>query len=168
MKTTLFLLTLILMLLPLSGKAGTPLNTEGNASGILTIEEMLVNKSAAGLDKRLLKEEKKQLRAEKRIVKLSNLLQKKIAKHNSSGASGTNTMSLLSMIGGIGGFLFIFIPYVGILGLLMAIAGFVLGLVAMKKEGSNVMNILGVVFGGLTIFLFLIAVIIVASWLAAI
>jgi hypothetical protein len=92
---------------------------------------------------------------------------KKIAKGkldpNAAVASG-NTLSLLSLIGGAGGLLLIWIPYIGLLGLAMAIAGLVLGLVAMKNEGSNTMNLLGVILGGLTLLLFLVAVIIVATF----
>lgn len=96
---------------------------------------------------------------------VQNKVKKQVAKGKvdaSAPASG-NTMSLLSLIFGAAGILFIWLPTIGILGLLLGIAGFVFGLVAMKKEGSNVMNLLGTIFGGLTVLLFLVAIVLLAS-----
>jgi hypothetical protein len=95
---------------------------------------------------------------------VQNKVKKQVAKGKvdaSAPASG-NTMSLLSLIFGGVGLLSLVLP-IGIFGLLLGVAGLVLGLVAMKKEGSNVMNLLGTIFGGLTVLLFLVAVIFVAS-----
>ncbi len=95
-----------------------------------------------------------------------NKVKKQVAKgkldvHAPASAS---TMSLLSLIFGATGLLLLLLVS-GILGLALGIAGFVLGLVAMKKEGSNVMNILGTVLGGLAVLLFLIFIIAVASFI---
>jgi len=96
---------------------------------------------------------------------VQNKVKKQVAKGKvdaSAPASG-NTMSLLSLIFGAVGIIFIWLPVVGIIGLLLGIAGFVFGLVAMKKEGSNVMNLLGTIFGGLTVLLFLVAIVLLAA-----
>ncbi|MBX2929114.1 MAG: hypothetical protein KF852_14850 [Saprospiraceae bacterium] len=95
------------------------------------------------------------------------MVQKKMKKKAAKGelelsAAAGNTMSLLSLILGAGGFVLLWV--VGLLGLLMGIAGFVLGLVAMKKEGSNVMNLLGVIFGAATVLMLILAVLLVSSW----
>lgn len=96
------------------------------------------------------------------------MVQKKVKKKAAKGevdlntAAAGNTMSLLSLILGAGGFVLLWV--VGLLGLLMGIAGFVLGLVAMKKEGSNVMNLLGVIFGAATVLMLILAILLVSSW----
>ena len=94
---------------------------------------------------------------------VQNKVKKQVAKGKvdaSAPASG-NTMSLLSLIFGASGILLIWI--VGLVGLLLGIAGLVLGLVSMKNDGSNVMNLLGTIFGGLTVLLYLAAIVLVAS-----
>ncbi len=71
----------------------------------------------------------------------------------------------LSLIFGILAMVFIFIPIgiIAIIGLGLAIAGFVLGIKSIKGN-SNVMGILGVVFSGLVLFFFLLALAVVAAW----
>ena len=71
----------------------------------------------------------------------------------------------LSLIFGILAMVFIFIPIgiIAIIGLGFAIAGFVLGIKSIKGN-SNVMGILGIVFSGLVLFFFLLALAIVAAW----
>ena len=71
----------------------------------------------------------------------------------------------LSLIFGILAMVFIFIPIgiIAIIGLGCAIAGFVLGIKSIKGN-SNVMGILGIVFSGLVLFFFLLALAIVAAW----
>lgn len=94
-----------------------------------------------------------------------NKVKKQVAKGklDANAPASAGTMSVLALVFGAAGLVLLFVS--GLFGLLLGIAGFILGLVAMKKEGSNVMNILGAVFGGLSILLFLVLLIAVASFL---
>ncbi|HRJ13702.1 MAG TPA: hypothetical protein PLI34_01850, partial [Saprospiraceae bacterium] len=65
------------------------------------------------------------------------------------------------------GLALLFVPIIGFLGLILGLSGFVLGLVSFKKEGTNVKNILGVVFGGLMILFLLLGIVFVAIAIAA-
>lgn len=102
------------------------------------------------------------------------MVQKKIKKQAAKGhldlstPAGSETMSTLSLIFSVVGLALLFVPVISFLGLVLGISGFVLGLVAFKKEGVNVKNILGVVFGGLMILLFLIGIVLVAAALISI
>lgn len=102
------------------------------------------------------------------------MVQKKIKKQAAKGhldlsaPASRETMSTLSLIFSVVGLALLFVPVISFLGLVLGIAGFVLGLVAFKKEGVNVKNILGVVFGGLMILLFLVGIILVAAALVSI
>jgi hypothetical protein len=91
------------------------------------------------------------------------MLQKKVKKKTAKEKTGvspkenSNTLSLLSLIGGMIGLVFWFI--LPVLGLLMAAAGLAIGIYSLKKEGTNALNVLGIVFGGLAILAFLAVVI---------
>ena len=63
------------------------------------------------------------------------------------------------------GLLLMFTP-VGLLGMALGIAGFVLGLIGLKRDADMTLSLIGVVIGGLVILITVLAVIIVASWLA--
>jgi hypothetical protein len=85
------------------------------------------------------------------------LLQKKLKKHASmfkADAGGdSNLLSLLSCIfGGAGLLLLLVIPIISIL---LGIAGFVLGLIALKKEDSKTLAIIGISCGGLVLLVLL-------------
>lgn len=86
------------------------------------------------------------------------MVQKKVKKKTAKGEldpAATYTpgkMSLLSLIFGSLGMITILLPAVGFfLGVGFSVAGLVLGIVAIKREGSNVMNILGIVFSATTL-----------------
>ncbi len=79
------------------------------------------------------------------------------------GGSGGN-LGLLSLIFGGAGVLLVFIPAIGIIGLLSGIAGFVLGLIALKRGEKKTMPIIGMVLGGLVILLFIVAIAVIASY----
>ncbi len=94
-----------------------------------------------------------------------NKAKKQVAKGklDANTPASASTMSLLALVFGAAGLVLLFVS--GLVGLLLGVAGFVLGLVAMKKEGSNVLNILGTIFGGLAILLFIVLLIVVASFI---
>lgn len=102
------------------------------------------------------------------------IVQKKIKKQAAKGQldltapAGSETLSTLSLIFSVVGIALLFVPIIGFLGLLLGISGFVLGLVAFKKEGTNVKNILGVVLGAVMILLFLVGLILAVAILASI
>lgn len=96
------------------------------------------------------------------------MVQKKVKKKAAKGeldlaASYTpGKMSLLSLIFGSLGMITIFLPVVGFfLSVGFSVAGLVLGIVAIKREGSNVMNILGIVFSATTLVVVLLIYILI-------
>lgn len=162
MKLNVVLLTLSMLLLTISGFSNSNFNTEDNRIGCASIEERLQAKADQTQDKKLLRAEKKSYQFEKRFSALSHKVNKRLANGAGQTTTGKTSMSTLALVFGASGFLLLFL--IPILGILLGTAGFVLGLVSLKKEGSNVANILGIVFGGLTFFFFLLAVLIIASW----
>ncbi len=70
------------------------------------------------------------------------------------------TLSLLSFIFGTGGFLLLFmsyvVPFIGFLSLLAFIAGLILGIIALNKEGGNALAIIGVILSSLGCLLWLV------------
>jgi hypothetical protein len=102
------------------------------------------------------------------------IVQKKIKKQAAKGnldlsaPAGRETLSTLSLIFSVVGLALLFVPVLGFLGLALGIAGFVLGLVSFNKEGTNIKNILGVVFGAVIILLFLVGFILLAAALVSI
>jgi uncharacterized Tic20 family protein len=68
----------------------------------------------------------------------------------------------LSLIFGIASVVFLFIPVLGILSPGLAIAAIVLGIMSLKGN-SNTAGIIGIICGGTTLFLFLLAVALLAS-----
>jgi hypothetical protein len=83
-----------------------------------------------------------------------------------SMAASANKRGLLSVIFSAAGLIFLFIPYVNILGLGFSIAGFVLGIIGIKRDADPTLAIIGTVLGGVALFIYLIAVIVVATWLS--
>ena len=83
-----------------------------------------------------------------------------------SMAASANKRGLLSVIFSSAGLIFLFIPYVNILGLGFTIAGFVLGIIGIKRDADPTMAIIGTVLGGVALFIYLLAVIVVATWLS--
>ena len=97
--------------------------------------------------------------ATKILDKKINKFMKKNEAHKAGG--GGNTFSLLGLI--FGGSSLLLIWVLGLVGILFALAGIIFGIIGLKKEDSKVMAILGIVFGSLTMFLLLLAVIIFAA-----
>lgn len=76
-------------------------------------------------------------------------------------ANRTGRMSLIFSSVGLA---LLFIPYISIVGFGLSIAGFILGLIGLKKDEDPTMAIIGTVLGGLVLFLFLLAIAFIASW----
>lgn len=90
---------------------------------------------------------------------------KKMTKHSASSnnaAGKTDILALLSLIFGAAGLLLF-----GSIGWLIGVAGFILGLIALKKKTPNrTMAILGVVFGGIAVLVGLLVIVALGSLLA--
>ncbi len=78
-------------------------------------------------------------------------------------------LSLWAGILGMGGLALIFIPYIGAIGFLAALAGAVIGVVALSKHKNQptargkTLALLGLVFGSLTFILAIVAVIVLVT-----
>lgn len=83
--------------------------------------------------------------------------------------SSTDTASLLATIFGASGLLFILIPIplFTILGMLLGVAGLVLGIIGIRGVGANALNILGIVFGGCVTLIVLFAFIFAIAFFSA-
>lgn len=84
--------------------------------------------------------------------------------HTAMRASSANKKGLLSLIFSSLGLIFLFIPYVAILGLGLSIAGFVLGIIGLKRDEDTTMALLGVILGGVALFIYLLVIVAVAAW----
>jgi len=76
------------------------------------------------------------------------------------------TLGVLSLVAGLLAVALIFIPYIGILGILFAIAGFVLGIKSLRGN-SNAPGLIGLILSSAVIFVLILAVIALSSsdWL---
>ena len=95
--------------------------------------------------------------AQKRINKLSY--------PNGDITEKQRKLGKLSMTLGIAGLVLLFVPYIGIAGLGLGIAAFILGLKSVKGN-SNTPGIIGLIAGSLTLLLTVAAVIAVAAFLS--
>ncbi len=99
------------------------------------------------------------------------LVQKKINKHQkkrdrkskSRSEKNPDKLATLSLIFGAGSFVLVFIPVIGFLALFTAIAGIILGAIALKKGGNKTLAILGIVFGALFIVFMVLALILLIA-----
>lgn len=80
-------------------------------------------------------------------------------------AGNANMTGLLSLIFSAVGLILLWTP-LGLIGMALGIAGFVLGIIGLKKDANTTMALIGTILGALVIFMTLLAVIIVASWLS--
>ena len=86
------------------------------------------------------------------------IAQKKVNMMRKADGAGSDLLSLLSVILGGAGLLFVLIGTSSglvLLGLLSGIAGFVLGLLGLKKEDSHTMALIGMICGGIVVLAFL-------------
>ena len=75
-----------------------------------------------------------------------------------------NRRGMFSLIFGGAGFLFLFLGPLAYLSLPLGIAGLILGIIGVKKDKDDTMAIIGMVFGSLVILLFILAIILIASF----
>ncbi|MEP7266980.1 MAG: hypothetical protein ABI844_05080 [Saprospiraceae bacterium] len=85
------------------------------------------------------------------------------SKSASGQSNNPNIDGLWALLFGSTGFLFAFLGPLAILTLPMAIAAIVLGIIGIKKDQNSTMAIIGLVLGGVTIFLLFLAVVIILS-----
>ena len=78
--------------------------------------------------------------------------------------SQENKLGLLGLILGGAGVLILFIPYLGILSIFLAVAAVVLGAIGMNQDAKPGLAIASVIVGSATILLMLIAAIVWLSW----
>jgi hypothetical protein len=93
------------------------------------------------------------------------LLQKKLGKKGGGDeiTEKQKKKATLSMILGITSIVFLFIPYIGILAIPMAILAIIFGASSLKGN-SNAKSIVGIVTGGVTLFLFVLAVAVILAY----
>ena len=96
------------------------------------------------------------------LSKVFNFFKRKKQKFTISSPHWANIVSIIT--GGLSLLIVFFVPLVG---LLLAIAGFVFGIVGLKEEGK-ILGLIGLILGGLVILIFLIIILLVASFVAAV
>jgi hypothetical protein len=100
------------------------------------------------------------------VQKKAKRAMKKSMSSGNTDQDQPRTLSKLALIFGSVGLGVILIPYVSVVAIPCAIAGIVLGIIGIKKEGSNAMNILGIVFGGaLLVILAIVILVLIAIFL---
>jgi hypothetical protein len=112
------------------------------------------------LQRKLLRME--QIRLEKKVAK--GKLEKNAALYSKAAGSNPNKRGLLSTIFGGAAFLFGFIPVAGLLALPLAIVGLILGIKGLKRDADNTLSIVGIVLCSVFLFLFLLAIVVLASF----
>lgn len=100
---------------------------------------------------------------EKIVYKVVKWKMKK--KMRSEPTEKQRTLGVISLAFGVLAMVFIFVnvPLVGLLGVLLAIAGFVLGLKSLKGN-SNAPGLIGLILSSAVIFVLILAFIAIASW----
>ena len=81
-------------------------------------------------------------------------------------AASASKYGLLSLILSAAGVILLFTP-LGLVGIVAVIAGFVLGLIGLRRDANTTMALIGTILGALGIFITLLAVILVASLLSS-
>ncbi|MFN4147592.1 MAG: DUF4190 domain-containing protein [Runella sp.] len=104
---------------------------------------------------------------------VSKVVAKRLEKMTKPKAGQTNKIALIAGIAGIASLIFLFIPSVGVVSLLLALAAIIMGFVGraqIKRDGGtgNGWAITGIVAGFLVFFLVLLGVLLVASLLGGI
>lgn len=70
-----------------------------------------------------------------------------------TGEGYNNRTGRMSLIFSSIGLLLLFVPYLAIVGIALGIAGFILGIVGMKKDADPTMAVIGTILGGVALFL---------------
>ncbi len=90
MKIKYLLLSLSMALFTVTGYAGNSVNTEDTRAGVVQMEDLMAAKALVKADKHLLKSEKQQYRAEKRMAWFSKVINQKMAKSQNKALGGLN------------------------------------------------------------------------------
>lgn len=95
--------------------------------------------------------------------KIKKQQKKRARKEKSISESDPDKLATLSLIFSAGSFVLMLIPIVGALAFFTAIAGIILGFIALSKGGNKTLAILGIVFGILFIVLVILALILLIA-----
>lgn len=155
----LFVLFAASITLSTPASADDKVNTEDHKQGRIEIsthnfKNQSSNTPTQFQSRELAKSKKLKFRQQKRFEKLSKRLEKKLLKNKNHYDPDKQKLSLFSLLSGIFAMAFLAIPFINLLTLPFALAAFILGLISLKKEGVNAMNIIGLILGGIIILLF--------------
>lgn len=81
-------------------------------------------------------------------------------------AGDANKRGMFALIFSGAGFLFLFLGPLAFLTLPLAIAGLILGIIGIQKDRDSTMAIFGIVLGGLTLLIFLLAILVLVTLFA--
>ncbi|MCB0580191.1 MAG: hypothetical protein KDD10_12890 [Phaeodactylibacter sp.] len=95
--------------------------------------------------------------------KIKKQQKKRARKEKSISESDPDKLATLSLIFSAGSFVLMLIPIVGALAFFTAIAGIILGFIALSKGGNKTLAILGIVFGILFIVFVILALILLIA-----
>jgi uncharacterized cupredoxin-like copper-binding protein len=116
--------------------------------------------------------QKKMKKAKKKALKKAEKAEKRALKGKKAKkdkpAGGGNTLGLISFIAGLLGFIMLWfgVGALLLLSLLLGITAIITGAMGIKRDDSPVFAIIGLVFGILIMVLFLLAIVVIASFLA--
>jgi hypothetical protein len=101
-----------------------------------------------------------------KIAIFQKKLLRQAADENDEPTEKQKKQGKISMILGITSIILLPIPYLGIIAIPAAVTALVLGLKSIKGN-SNTRGIVGVITGSVTLFIFIIALIVLAAWVSA-
>lgn len=103
--------------------------------------------------------------SKKEIKSLNKSLNKTLKPKIKSEGEPGDTAALLSLIFAASGFLFMWLPFVGVLSILLLPAGLIFGFFGLKSKSNKVMAILGLIFSALGLLIFIALIALVAAFL---
>jgi len=161
-KTLLLILAASITLLTAAG-ANEAINTEDHKPGKTEILTSYFNNQKTHSpvyfhSREFSKNKKTKIRQQKRLEKLSKRLEKKLLKNKNQYDPDKQRLSLFSVLSGILAMTFLSMPFITFLTIPFAVAAVILGLISLKKEDVNAMNIIGLIFGGIIILLFVLGI----------
>lgn len=95
--------------------------------------------------------------------KIKKQQKKQVRKEKSVSESDPDKLATLSLVFSAGSFVLVLIPIIGALAFFTAIAGIILGVIALNKGGNKTLAILGIVFGILFIVFVILALILLIA-----
>jgi hypothetical protein len=145
--------------------SSTPLTAPAHSNNLPALPPNVLNMVEKLSPREFEKATGKKLRFKERVA--YRILQWKLrGNHHEQIDERQRRQANLSLVFGIASVVFLFIPFLGILSPGLGIAAVVLGIMSLKGN-TNAAGIVGIICGGLTVFLFLLAIAIISSigWL---